>query len=189
MPRTIEASSFAPTRLLTLRTRNSAAYKGLFSLLMEEGARDFLSGDPIRDTLYFDGNVDIHHIFPKDYCERQGIHRDLWNSAANKSPLTSRTNRMIGGQAPSTYLNQLEHKEGLERDDLDGILLSHALDPDAMRRDDFSGFLRDRAARLLDLIEAATGKRVQGRESEETTDAFGGPLSISASPSAVAGGV
>lgn len=176
LPRTVQDASFAPTRLLTLTTRNSAAYKGLFALLMDEGSNDFLSGDPIKDTLYFDGNVDIHHLFPAAYCEREQIPKDHWNSAVNKSPLTARTNRMIGGDAPSVYLRRLESVEGVPAADLDASLQSHALDPAAMRNDDFQGFLRDRAARLLDLIEGAMGKRVQGRESEETVDAFGGDL-------------
>ena len=183
LPRTIQDASFAPTRLLTLRTRNSAAYKGLFALLMAEGACDFLSGDPIKDTLYFDGNVDVHHVFPKAYCERQSIPGDLWNSAVNKSPLTARTNRMIGGDAPSVYLRRLEREEGLSPSGLDQTLRSHALDPAEMRDDDFDGFLRDRASRLLDLIEGAMGKRVQGRESEETIEAFGGNLTSGDGPS------
>lgn len=182
LPRTVQDASFAPTRLLTLRTRNSAAYKGLFALLMDEGAHDFLSGDPIEDTLYFDGNVDIHHLFPAAYCERQEIDRDRWNSAVNKAPLTSRTNRRIGGDAPSVYLRKLEVEEGIALADLDRFLRSHAVEPARMWADDFEGFFRDRAARLLDRIEAAMGKRVQGRDSEETVEAFGGPLDTAETP-------
>jgi len=37
---------------------------------------------------------------------------------------------------------------------------------------DFDGFLRDRAGRLLNLIEQATGKQVTGRDSDETIRAF-----------------
>jgi hypothetical protein len=141
-----------------------------------------LSGDPISHTLYFDLNVDIHHVFPKLYCEREGISQDLYNSAVNKSPLTARTNRMLGGDPPSSYLRRLEEQEGVAAPDLDGILWSHAVNPALLRANDFSAFLRDRAARILDLIEAATGKRVQGRESEETADAFGGSLTRSDDP-------
>ena len=176
LPRTVQDASFSPTRLLTLRTRNSAAYKGLFALLMDEGAHDFLSGDPIEDTLYFDGNVDIHHLFPAVYCERQEIDRDRWNSAVNKSPLTSRTNRMIGGHAPSVYLRKLETEQGIPPADLDAFVRSHAADPGHFRTDDFDAFFRDRAARLLDRIERAMGKQVSGRDSEEAVEAFGGPL-------------
>ena len=44
-PGTIYDAEFAPARLLTLRTRNSAAYKGVYALLLREGARDWLTGE------------------------------------------------------------------------------------------------------------------------------------------------
>lgn len=53
-PRTIRDASFNSTRLLSLQSRLSAAYKGLMALLMQVGSRDFLSGDPIELTSYFD---------------------------------------------------------------------------------------------------------------------------------------
>ena len=40
-PRTVQAAQFQAERLLTLRTRNSAAYKGLYALQMKQGGRDF----------------------------------------------------------------------------------------------------------------------------------------------------
>ena len=52
-PSTIYDAEFAPARLLTLRTRNSAAYKGVYALLLREGARDWMTakGRPYRVTL------------------------------------------------------------------------------------------------------------------------------------------
>ena len=100
-PRTITDSGFATTRLLTLQTRNSAAYKGLMALLIQRGSRDFKNGDPIELTNYFDEAVDIHHIFPANYCEKQKLPRPKWNCVVNKAPLTAATNRTLGGRAPS----------------------------------------------------------------------------------------
>lgn len=59
-------------RLDDLRTRNSAAYKGLYALLMRDGAEDFCTGGPAMDSAYFDENIDIHHIFPKVLVRRVG---------------------------------------------------------------------------------------------------------------------
>lgn len=59
-PITIQESSFQPNRLLTLRTRNSSAYKGLYALLMRDGGRDFRTGEPIEAQTFFDDKVDIH---------------------------------------------------------------------------------------------------------------------------------
>lgn len=173
LPRTIEDSSFAPVRLLTLQTRQSAAYKGLMCLLMNRGNGDWINGQPIELTTYFAESIDVHHIFPRAYCQRQGIDERRWNSVVNKTPLSSRTNQMLGGDAPSIYLRRVD-KAG---DGSTGqALAAHAIDEELLRQDDFDGFIRNRGSRLLDLIEMATGKAIAGRDSTETVAAFGGPL-------------
>ena len=141
-PRTIRESNFAPTRLLTLQTRLSAAYKGLMALLMKTGSQDFLSGDPIELTNYFDAAVDVHHIFPTKHCEDQGYDRQRWNSVINKATLSARTNRIIGGKAPSEYLGSLEKNHKVSSERLDQILQSHLIEPDLIRKNAFDDFLR-----------------------------------------------
>lgn len=175
-PRTVRDASFAPTRLLSLQTRQSAAYKGLMALLMQKGSHDFLNGDSIELTTYFDLAIDIHHIFPRAYCEAQNFKRFKWNSVINKAPLSARTNRIIGGKAPSSYLASLEKNHHISRDRLDEIITSHQASPHAMKSDDFNMFIVDRAINLLDLIQSAMGKAVSGRDSEEVMLEFGQPL-------------
>ena len=82
-PRTVRDADFAPMRLLSLRTRQSAAYKGLFALMMKKGSRDFMSGDPISHTTGFALPVDIHHIFPRAWCRRNHIDNARCNSVIN----------------------------------------------------------------------------------------------------------
>jgi len=71
-PGTIADANFAPSRLLTLQTRNSAAYKGIFALLLRQGGLDFRSGTPIDVQMYFDDKIDIHHI-----SRRTGVKRTI----------------------------------------------------------------------------------------------------------------
>lgn len=175
-PRTLRDASFSPTRLLSMQSRLSAAYKGLMALLMKAGSHDFLSGDPIEITSYFDLAIDVHHVFPKAHCEKQGYKRGLWNSAVNKSPLSAKTNRAIGGKPPSAYLASIEKGSKIDPPRLDEILRTHQVSPFLLRGDSFEGFIRDRAARLLNLIESATGKAIGGRDSDEVVQEFGGPL-------------
>lgn len=59
---------------------------------------------------------------------------------------------------------------------LDEILTSHSIDPNLLRSDAFERFIRNRASSLLDLIEAATGKKVSGRDSEEVILEYGAEL-------------
>jgi hypothetical protein len=163
-PSTITDGRFRPERLRTLRTRLSAAYKGIHALLMAEGARDLRSGQHFKDTVFFDEYVDIHHIFPQDWCKKQKIEPKVFDTVINKSPLSYKTNRILGGVAPSVYLERLEaggkDTPPIARDALDQYLASHAMDPDLLRADDFTGFMADREARLLAMISKATGHAI-----------------------------
>jgi hypothetical protein len=99
-PRTVREALFDPGRLLTLRTRGSAAYKGVHALLMKDGGLDFLSGEEITFAVYEEASIDIHHVFPKAWCEDEGIPRQRYDSIVNKTAISARTNRIIGRKAP-----------------------------------------------------------------------------------------
>ncbi|MEW1962966.1 DUF262 domain-containing protein [Microbacterium sp. NPDC077644] len=160
-PTTVRDAFFREDRLRSLRSRQSAAYKGVNALLMQQGAHDFRTGQAFTNTVFFDENVDIHHIFPQHWCRSQGIARDTYDSIVNKTPLTARTNRIIGGGAPSQYLAELERSDSESSvDALDSRLRSHLIDVEALRSDDFDAFINKRRAQLAHLIAAATGKAV-----------------------------
>lgn len=174
-PTTVSETIFRADRLKTMRMRLSAAYKGMNALLMKEGAQDFRSGQKFDHTVFFGENVDIHHIFPQDWCKKQGIKPDVFDSIINKTPLSFRTNRIIGGVAPSEYLAKLEKGDkqtpAIGGGRLDAYLRSHLIDPAILRGDNFEAFMVDRQKRLLGLIEQATGKSAYvGEEQEEGLD-------------------
>jgi hypothetical protein len=177
-PRTVRDANFAPARLLSLQSRLAAAYKGLAALLMKHGGRDFVSGTPIDLNSYFNNAIDIHHIFPRAWCEKQTLPREKWNSVINKAPLAAGTNRFISGDAPSVYLSRIQKAKQVDPTRLDDFLTSHVIPAPQLRSDDFDSFIRLRAVALLNLIEQATGKAVPGRDSEETMKAFGGALTV-----------
>jgi hypothetical protein len=175
-PSTVSQTIFRDDRLKTMRSRLSAAYKGMNALLMKEGAQDFRSGQRFDHTVFFGENVDIHHIFPQDWCKRQGIPPTIYDSIINKTPLSYRTNRIIGGVAPSEYLARLERGSAstppIAPETLNTHLRSHLVDPDLLRTDAFEAFMVDRQKRLLGLIEKATGKAAyKGTAAEEGVDA------------------
>lgn len=158
-PATIREANFQAERLLTLRTRNSSAYKGLYALLMRDGCLDFRTGEPIEAQTFFDDKIDIHHIFPEAWCKANGIGPEFYNSVINKTALSARTNRQLGGNAPSRYLPPMERHVGAE-DKMDEILRSHCIAPAMLRADDFWGFFSARAEALLHRIEDVTGKTI-----------------------------
>ncbi|HPF22430.1 MAG TPA: DUF262 domain-containing protein [Hyphomonas sp.] len=161
-PTTVSETIFRSDRLKTMRMRLSAAYKGVNALLMKEGAQDFRSGQKFDHTVFFGENVDIHHIFPQDWCKKRGIQPAVFDSIINKTPLSYRTNRIIGGIAPSEYLAKLESGNNsappISGQTLDHYLQSHLIEPALIRADRFDDFMVERQKRLLALIEQAMGK-------------------------------
>ena len=57
-------------------------------------------------------------FFPKVFCEKQNYRKSHWNSAVNKAPLSAKSNRIIGGKAPSSYLKSIEQNRGMASDRL-----------------------------------------------------------------------
>ena len=175
LPDTVTRSNFQPSRLLSLQTRNSAAYKGIMALLMQQSPLDFMSGNKMDIAHYLDENTDIHHIFPEAYCKGQKIPDKKWNSVVNKTLIYATTNRSIGGRAPSEYIKTMKNK-GLTDEVIVAAISSHEIDYELLSTDKFDEYFVNRAKKLLNRIEQATGKQITGRDSEETIEAFGGAL-------------
>jgi hypothetical protein len=159
-PRTVTEAAFMPVRLLTLRSRNSAAYKGLYALLLRAGARDWRTGIAASVMTYFDEATDIHHIFPKKWCMDNGIAASRYDSIVNKTPLSARTNRVIGGRAPSDYLQRLANSTGIDAATLDNNVSTHFVDTSSLRADAFDACFEARRDELARQIGVVMGKPV-----------------------------
>jgi hypothetical protein len=184
-PSTVSETVFRADRLKSMRMRLSAAYKGVNALLMKVGAQDFRSGQKFDHTVFFGENVDIHHIFPQDWCKQRNISPKVYDSIINKTPLSYRTNRIIGGVAPSDYIAKLERGNNttprIESHKLDTHLRTHLIDPALLRQDLFNEFMADRQGQLLSLIEQATGRvAYAGTVPEEGVDVDGDEDSLEA---------
>lgn len=164
-PALVVEANFIPERLLSLRTRNSSAYKGLYALQMKSDAADWRNAGTLTFATINDENVDIHHIFPVAWCRQADpeVPRYLYDSVINKTPIDALTNRIIGGKAPSQYLPRLRQDIAEER--LNDILTSHWIDPSLLERDLFGDCFVERGQAMLDLINRTMGKpTVDGRQ-------------------------
>lgn len=164
-PSTVRNASFNVDRFDSLRSRNSAAYKGISVLIQRDGAQDFFWKTKIRDLSdedWEDNKLDIHHIFPIHWCKQNDIPPKSYNSILNKTAISYKANRMIGGKAPSEYLRQLQKHSNVQLSDsgMDSILYSHCIDPVSLRSDDYEVFRERRAEKIIDRIEVAMGKEV-----------------------------
>jgi hypothetical protein len=171
LPKTIYDSNFTPSRLHTLRTRNSAAYKGVYALMLDDNPKDWLSATKIDLSTYFSESIDIHHIFPVAWCEKNSIDRNDYDCIINKTPLSGRTNRIVSGDAPGSYLPRIQKHAGVDEELFQSVLMTHVLTPCFMYDNDFKSFFFDRKEQILKRIEKAMNKPIlrELATSEETT--------------------
>ena len=156
--RTVNAAFFNPARLLTMKTRQSAAYKGVMALLYKTGCMDLVSGMIMDVAKSMELVPDIHHIFPSKYCKEMHYPKDRYDSIINKTPLIAASNRMIGGAAPSVYSAKIIKKASIDDTELRKRLASNLINYDSFVADDFEAFFADRARKLIGLIAKAMDK-------------------------------
>lgn len=173
-PNTVNDATFVESRLHSLRTRQAAAYKGVYALLLGNEARDWMEDKALDKVQYVNLAVDIHHIFPKKWCDDSKIDDERRESIVNKTAISAVTNRTIGGAAPSDYMAVIEKKAGITSGRLDSLIEAHLVPASLLRVNDFDAYFVERRSRLCDLVEQAMGKAVprdvdQGASSEDST--------------------
>lgn len=159
-PNTVNDATFVESRLHSLRTRQAAAYKGVYALLLANGARDWMEDKALDMVQYASLAVDIHHIFPKAWCGQNGVNDEHRESIVNKTAISATTNRTIGGAAPSVYLKTIETKAQIGANQLDSLLEAHLVPAELLRSIAFTEYFVERRERLCQLVEQAMGKAV-----------------------------
>ena len=168
-PITVDEATFRANRLLTLKTRNSAAYKGIYALVMRQESYDWAKHHRIDLQAFFDFAVDIHHIFPKSWCEKNGIDGNRRESIINKTALSAETNRAIGGRSPAEYVRTLETRSGLSSDELDKVIASHWVNPALLRSAELRPVLRGAQGASARCDRASDAQRVGPRRPSGTS--------------------
>ncbi|MEV8030832.1 DUF262 domain-containing protein [Streptomyces sp. NPDC086182] len=159
VPDTIADSYFFPERLLTLKTRNSAAYKGIYALLIRQGAVDWHYTDgPMPPGLLVEYGVDVRQVFPKNWVRRNLDESYPASSIINKTPLSLRAAQALNG-APAAFLEPLAAAADMRPEWFDDVISTHLIDAKALRANDYVTFFEARAAALEDLVYQAMGKR------------------------------
>ena len=82
------------------------------------------------------------------------------DSRVTTGPISLSTNRVIGGRAPSEYLERLANSATVDTDTIRKHVSTHLADADLIAEDNFDAFFAARARALLDQIAAAMGKTI-----------------------------
>ena len=132
--------------------RGTATYNGIFSILMLNGAHDWITGDLPAHGLF------DHHIVPKSWGKGQNLVTSIDN-ILNRTPLTEKTYKsFIGDRLPNAYLPELMRSVGEDRvrvtleshlvsDQAFNILLRKDFGPDT-----FEEFLSERKRSVMAAI-------------------------------------
>ena len=121
-------------------------------------------------------SVDIHHIFPKTYCQNMNYPMEMCDSIINKTPLLAASNRSIGGNPPSVYSAKIIKEASLSQSEFRKRVESNLIDYEAFINNDFRKYFINRARRIMLLIEQVMGKPITDKDSEQTIELFGSSL-------------
>jgi hypothetical protein len=163
LPDTVDRADFGDQRLATMVSRNSAAYKGIYALLIKQGAVDwYFNSGPIDQELVDGQNIDIRTIFPKGWQPPVPLDNleSRLSSIVNKTALSHRASTSQGKRAPGAYLELMAREYGQPQDWFDDIVGTHLVDPKLLRANDFDAFYEDRVDQLLKLVGEAMGRTV-----------------------------
>lgn len=158
LPRTIDTFRFDPASLRDVTFRQRARYRGVFTLVLSGGARDFHSQQRITGQLMAQNAIDDHHLFPDSYLKVRGVAQRPRECVLNHTLIDRLTNIRISDKAPSRYMGEIAAQIG--PGNLDALLASHLLPtgPESpLWSDDFEGFLDYRQSAIGEAISRVTG--------------------------------
>jgi hypothetical protein len=134
---------------------SGAKYTGILSILVQNGCKDFCTGELIS-TMIRTGSreVDIHHVFPIKFLERRyGTGSEQFkkrDTILNKILIKNETNRnYIKDEPPRLYLEGIKKTNPKVEELFDGHLLPVSL----MESDNFDAFLEERKSKIVEKIK------------------------------------
>ncbi|MGV0372917.1 GmrSD restriction endonuclease domain-containing protein [Corynebacterium pilbarense] len=163
LPRTVADAQFFESRLRTAGP-DSGVYRGLYSLLMARGARDWRTAEPFTAETVGQLQPRFRQVFPTEYLAVTGAldtDPELADSVLNRTPMGRRTDVVIERNEPKRYLPRLQSKSLLEDDEFDAMLEGHEMDPELVLASDWEGFVADRRERFVGMIEYAMDRAAE----------------------------
>ena len=158
-PESVGSLDIASLKLRSTRPKQRAVYRGVMSLILQNGALDFHKRGPITSQLIADKKnpVDDHHIFPRAFLNEQSVSAALRDCILNRTYIDRATNQRLSRRAPSDYFGEIRRKHGTkETDELFGTHLLPIGNDSPLLRDEFEEFLVAREKLLMQLIEEKT---------------------------------
>ena len=137
---------------------NNVYFNVFLASQIKANTKGFLSRDMTISNL-FEGQKDIHHIFPKNHLRELGIPKKEYNQIANLVVIQRDINIPIGDTAPTVYFSQLQAGCGNGEPPYGGIdnseelqenLEAHCIPEDVF--DNYDEFLKERRKLMVNKI-------------------------------------
>ena len=132
---------------------SSSRYNGIFNLLTINGAKDWVEGTAITESL------DDHHIVPRSWGKKHLGQGEI-DTILNRTPLTASTNRnIIRDRLPNEYIDEWISINGEE--EVRKIMEQHCISPIAFEilkrpeftAEDFEKFINERQKTITAAVE------------------------------------
>lgn len=137
---------------------NNVYFNVFLASQIKANTKGFLSRDITISNL-FEGQKDIHHIFPKNHLRELGIPKKEYNQIANLVVIQRDINIPIGDTAPTVYFSQLQAGCGNgeppygridNSEELQENLEAHCIPEDVF--DNYDEFLKERRKLMVNKI-------------------------------------
>ncbi|MGW1935853.1 GmrSD restriction endonuclease domain-containing protein [Streptomyces goshikiensis] len=158
-PEAVSNFNLTDADLLSARSNRKALYRGVISLLIQSGAKDFLSAQAISNIRPSDAKLETIQVFPKAWLQSQS-HDSAVDLILNRIMVDSEARRSIKGRPIHEYLEAQEVQVQAKLADVLGSHLINSQSDFGFRSGEYDEFLQERLSLVLEAIEQVTGQTV-----------------------------
>ncbi|MER6269288.1 DUF262 domain-containing protein [Streptomyces sp900105755] len=158
-PEAVENFNLTDADLLSARSNRKALYRGVISLLIQSGAKDFLWAQAISNSRPSEAKLETVQVFPKAWLSQNSIETAA-DLILNRIMVDGEARRSIKNRPIHEYL---ESQEAPVQAKLVDVLESHLINAQpeyGFRSGDYDEFLQERLSLVLEAIEQVTGQTV-----------------------------
>ncbi|MFJ3477312.1 GmrSD restriction endonuclease domain-containing protein [Streptomyces microflavus] len=158
-PEAVANFNLTDADLLSARSNRKALYRGVVTLLIQSGAKDFLSAQAISNIRLSEAKLETVQVFPKGWLQQNSIDTSA-DLILNRIMVDGEARRSIKGRPVHHYLDS---QEAPVQTKLVDVLESHLINAQTeygFRGGDYDEFLQERLSLILEAIEQVTGQTV-----------------------------
>lgn len=155
--------------------RKSRELKVILHLLRKDGGGKESFGNEFSGE-----ELEVHHIFPKSWCDSRRIEQEHYNSVANLVEVPESIHKPLSSNSPKYLFQTLVDPESvgpkwkdikkIEEEKVKDIFKKNKMNKELLAENDFKNFIEDREKKLTKLVEQAVGMKLPKWDPDTKTD-------------------